>query len=183
MRLFYAVEVPPLPPWDPEGSAPSAGADTAPTHLTVRFLGERPESILTDLVRAGQEAARPLRPFAIEMREVGAFPAAHAPRVVWIGIGQGSEELRGLERGLTEALRSLGIPPETRPFVPHVTWRRIRSSADRERARRWLDGRALPVARTGRVDALLLKESELGPNGARHRTLATFPLGREGAQA
>ena len=185
MRLFYAVEIPALPPWGPTAGPPepNAGVPAAPPHLTLRFLGERPASTLAVLEQAGARAVAGLEAFAVELRTIGAFPSKENPRIVWLGVDVGSEELTTLAGRLASALADRGIPPDRRAFVPHVTWKRVHSRHDRIRARTRLEEGALPAPIVGRVRELLLKESELSPSGARHRTVATFPLGEGGPTA
>ncbi len=183
MRLFFAVDMPPLPPWDPESRADAQGPTAAVAHLTLRFLGERSEAMLAALERAGNEATAGVRDFAVDLKAIGAFPSSRAPRIVWLGVRTGRDELVTLEGRLSAALTPLGIPAEAREFVPHVTWRRIRSKNDLLRAHRWLEAKELGSPVEGRVRALLLKESELSESGARHRTLVTFPLGEEAPSA
>ena len=174
MRLFFAVDVPPLPPWDP-GSRSATSA--APEHITVRFLGDVPSERCADLNRAGSEAVAGLRPFPIELAPIGAFPSERSPRIVYVAASSGTAELEALAARLTEALARIGIPPDPRPFAAHVTWRRIRSARDQSVARVRLTEGALghPIATV--VRALLLKESELSSAGAVHRVIAEFPLG------
>jgi len=183
VRLFFAVDVPALPPWDPASARENAKPSSAPDHLTLRFLGEQPETRLADWERAGRAASAEVRPFEISLEEIGAFPSTNAPRIVWLGVGMGQREAVALERALSRALEGVGVPPETRPFVPHVTWRRVRSRADASRARSWLEKGTLPAPLRGRVDALLLRESVLSSSGAIHTTRATFPLGERDASA
>lgn len=176
MRLFFAVDMPRLPLWDPETGAGSQSPAAAPVHLTLRFLGERSTSLLPELERAGELTVAGMSEFPVVLDRIGAFPSPRSPRIVWLGVSTGSGELVALERRLSEALAPLGIPVETREFVPHVTWRRVRSRHDAERARRWLEVSALPTPLQGRVTSLVLKESELTATGARHRVVADFPL-------
>lgn len=177
MRLFFAVDMPALPAWASDSPETEGPSETAPPHLTLRFLGEQPEAALAELERAGAEATVGLSSIAVDLEMIGAFPSKRAPRIVWLGVGTGREDLIGLERQLSRALSARGIPAEPREFVPHVTWRRLRSRHDALRAREWLEKGALSPPRKGEVRALLLKESVLSPQGARHRVVATFPLG------
>jgi len=167
VREFVALDVGPADP----------GRRGAPEHLTVMFLGE---------VRAEQHAvigprladvAATTPPFRLCLEGVGAFPSATRPRVVWIGVGTGREEVVRLAEKVRAALAS-EVPGETAPFVPHVTWFRVRSAEDARAASEILSGRrTLPAPRAVAVGELLLKESILGPGGAHHRTVAAFPLG------
>ena len=77
-------------------------------HLTLRFLGATLDERQPDVVAAVVAAAGGVAPFAIELNGGGAFPNAYRPRVLWIGIGAGSDELAGLARQLNDELRILG---------------------------------------------------------------------------
>ncbi len=174
MRLFFAVDVPPLPPWEPGALRPSA---TAPEHITIRFLGDVPADRVADLKRAGTTAAAGLRPFSVELARIGAFPSGRSPRIVYVAATAGASELEELATRVTDALARIGIPPDPRSFVAHVTWRRVRSAQDRDVARARLAEGTLQRPITTVVRALLLKESELSSAGAAHRVVAAFPLG------
>ncbi len=178
MRLFFAIDVPPLPPWVPGGPVTPRAV---PEHITVRFLGDVSGERLDELRRAGVEAVEGLAPFPIELAPVGAFPSDRSPRVVYVAASTGAVELAEVARRLSDALSRIGIPPDPRPFVAHVTWRRIRSSRDRELAKTHVtEGRIEPPIASV-VRALLLKESELAREGASHRTIGEFPLGSAGS--
>jgi len=171
VRAFVAVEIP----------ASSGGRPVAPAHLTLRFLGEiapaRVEPIRASLAPVGSRHA----PFVLEISGVGAFPSARAPRVVWAGVGQGREEVERLANDVRAALAPEVSTPAEEPFVPHLTLFRVRTEADRRLADDLLNGRrAAPAPFSVPVAAFLLKESELGPGGARHRTVAEFPLSAPG---
>ncbi|MEM0129101.1 MAG: RNA 2',3'-cyclic phosphodiesterase [Thermoplasmata archaeon] len=180
MRLFFAVPLPPLPPWSGARPPPPPAAD-APPHLTLRFLGEVDPARRGALESAGRSAARRVAPFPAVLAPIGAFPSARDPRIVWIGVEEGRPTLARLAEGLQAALGKEGFPPDPRPFVPHATWRRIRSAADRARAAEWLARGRLAAPIRAPIGRLELVESRLSPGGALHTTLATFPLGeREG---
>ncbi len=179
MRTFFAIDLPPLPSWDPGRPGPAE----EPSHLTVRFLGDLPPSRLPVLEAAGARAVRGIAPFPITLAPIGAFPSEREPRIVWVGVDDGRDALGRLALRLSEELGRERFPAEPRPFVPHVTWRRIRGRSDRSLAEAWLAQRRLPAPIEARVDSLLLKESELRPERAVHTTLATFPLGAEASSS
>ena len=170
MRAFIALELPELDravrwPRPPE------------RHLTLRFLGEVPESALAGLEAALHRTALSVAPFELSLRGGGAFPDPERPRVAWVGIGEGAEPLARLERALTAELASAGVPPAPPPFGPHGPVLRVRSPADRAAAGRLL---ADLVDRTvGRlhVEEAVLFESQLAPGApARHRPRARVRL-------
>lgn len=168
MREFVAVDV----------AAPEEGArGRAPSHLTLRFLGEVTLE-QQEWVRARlAEVAAASRPFVMRLDRVGAFPSAAHPRVVWVGVTDGRGEIEELARRVRAALEP-EFGPDRDAFVPHLTLWRVRSPADRQAAEELLAGlRPAPPARDIPVHELLLKESVLGPKGAVHRTLASLRLG------
>lgn len=172
MRLFIAIEVPSLV------TAPNpSGAPPAPEHLTLRFLGEVASERLPGIRSALERAAGASAPFEIVLDGVGAFPSPANPRVVWVGVTAGHREVCALAERVAAALatETPGVLPES--FVPHLTLFRVRSSAQRQLARALLSGaERSPPPRTVRVQEIYLKESTLTSQGARHRTLATYPL-------
>lgn len=171
MRAFVAVDV------DSAGASPRA---RAPSHITLRFLGEIGPDRLAALDPPLREVARKFPPFRIRLDGVGAFPDRHRPRVLWIGVTDGRAALVDLAERVRRALEPVvGVDPT--PFAPHLTLFRVRSPPDRTAAEELLGGqRPMPAPRDVEVRQLLLKESELGRGGAVHRVVGTFPLaGRE----
>jgi RNA 2',3'-cyclic 3'-phosphodiesterase len=162
--------------------AVAGSEEPSPPHLTLRFLGEVDPAGLERVIAVIPPAVAPVAPFDLGLGDVGAFPSAERPRVVWRGVREGADEVRRLARDVTGALARVGWPPEPGEFVPHMTLFRVRSPRDRRRAADLLEGRtplaAVPVIR---VRAVALKESRLGTRGAVHRVVREFPLLGPGA--
>jgi RNA 2',3'-cyclic 3'-phosphodiesterase len=168
VRAFVAIEVP-----DPHRPA---AADAPPAHLTLKFLGEIDPAIAGPLAAALTKTVAPLSPFPLELRGVGAFPDRDRPRVLWVGVGAGAEPLAELARHVDDAAASLGRPRETRPFVPHTTWMRVRGPRDLAVAERWLaagDDRSFGATT---VREVVLFESQFRAEGVVHLPLARSPL-------
>ena len=169
MRAFVAVEIPP-----PSGESRRS---SAPEHLTLHFLGEIPKERVTPITAALTPVGAAIAPFYATLEGVGAFPSPDRPRVVWVGVTEGNAELTGLASRVQAALVGEGDPTRRNSFSPHFTLFRVRSSNDFRRARELLTGAVPPPApRRFRVGEFVLKESELSPRGATHRTIGTFPL-------
>src|SRR4051794_38086090 len=76
-------------------------------HLTTKFIGERPESEIAQIV----ETLRPLgrrEPVPISVEGIGWFPNPHRPRVLWAGV-KPVPLLEQLVADTDEALGHLGI--------------------------------------------------------------------------
>jgi 2'-5' RNA ligase len=145
-------------------------------HLTLRFLGATLDERQHDVVAAVVAAAGGVAPFAIELNGGGAFPNAYRPRVLWIGIDAGVDELAGLARQLNDELRILGWPPDDRPFQGHLTLARTDGMAGADEYARRLVEAARNVRLTWQADRLVLYKSLLGRGPARYEALAEAPL-------
>ncbi len=152
-------------------------------HVTLRFLGSVDEATLGRAREALTEAASGIAPFRLALGGFGGFPAAHAPRVIWVGLTAGAEPLVELHARLEAALARCGIAPEGRGFHPHVTLGRAREprgasgigellDGTGERAGREPGGGGAPHALGPRSGGRALRRS--GAGGARRaiRTLA-----------
>jgi 2'-5' RNA ligase len=97
-------------------------------HLTLKFLGEIELLEVPKICQAMTRATADLPPFDLEALGAGAFPNLASPRTVWIGGGQGSEEMITLHDRLEAELAPLGFRREQRRFRPHLTIGRVRNS-------------------------------------------------------
>ena len=95
-------------------------------HLTLKFLGDIPESAINEVCRAIRTAVAAQQPFEIQCAGLGAFPSDARPRTLWVGIQQGDERLRQLQGEIDGQLTSCGFAPERRRFHGHLTIGRIR---------------------------------------------------------
>ena len=178
MRAFVAVFPPPEIRRALAGAArklPVAGevrwARPENVHLTLKFLGDVPEDDLHQIA----EVLEPLRlrhgPFEARLSGFGGFPSARRARIVWVGIGAGSEPLRALARDVEASLEPLGFEREDRAYVPHLTLGRARG-----RPVALGDVETPSNVADFRVRSVELVESVLGGGGAAYTTLATYPL-------
>jgi 2'-5' RNA ligase len=100
-------------------------------HITLQFLGEVAPSRVPGLVDAlGPTLDEPS--FEIALGPLGVFPAAGAPRVLWLDVIAGSAPLVRVHEAIGRRLADAGFSVEARPLSPHATIARV---PDRERAR------------------------------------------------
>lgn len=137
-------------------------------HLTLRFLGPSRPAQLERLKTSLAAAAAGCPPLPARVAGAGMFPERGAPRVLWIGL-TAAAELLALQAACERAARAAGFAPEHRPFRPHLTVGRFRERVERK---------PLPALELGetKLRSLVLFESELRREGARHTPLATFAL-------
>lgn len=139
-RLFFALPLPrhlraslsELPQrWDSTERERWRWVQPNLLHLTLAFLGQRPDQETASILEAGEEASRSCAPFSLHCRGLGAFPSSRKPtRVLWAGLGQ-SEALSGLAQALERALLTRAILAPGKPFKAHVTLARRRPGYDR----------------------------------------------------
>ena len=177
MRAFVAVFPPPKVRKEALAWARRLPSDdrvrwTSPenVHLTLKFLGEVRAEALDDIRAALGEVCAEHAPFEAMLAELGAFPSARRAKILWVGVGTGSDRLRYLAADIDDALAPLGFKREKRPYVPHLTIGRVRGRPAN------FD---LPSTREAgfRVRRAELTESTLAAEGAVYRTVEDFALG------
>ncbi len=145
-------------------------------HLTLKFLGDTLPSDLEEIGRDIEGVAKNRLQFVVELEGLGAFPGRERVQVIWIGITAGTENLIALAGEVDDACARRGKEREGRPFRPHLTVGRVRSSRDLRSLGERIRG--LEVGKPGGfvVEDVLLMESHLLPSGARHAVRGRFPL-------
>jgi len=143
-------------------------------HLTLLFLGEVEEARVPPLVEAiGRDVDA--APFEIALENVGVFPPRGAPRVVWVGVAGADEPLQALHAVLAARVAAHGIALESRPFRPHLTIGRFKTSRASDRRR------VMAVAKPGCIARLTvggatLYHSRLSSAGPTYTPLARATL-------
>jgi len=147
-------------------------------HITLKFIGEVNADRVADIL-AALAPIRSTEPADIQFRGLRFIPNERRPRVLWCGVAA-SPNLAEFAASLDRALVPLGIPRESRDFVPHLTLARFK--ADRG-ARGDLDvllraARELKSYDFGqtRETGFHLIESILKPGGAEYRRVETFSI-------
>jgi RNA 2',3'-cyclic 3'-phosphodiesterase len=149
-------------------------------HVTLKFLGDVPDTETPDICRVVSEAAASFEPFEITLRGAGAFPNLRDPRTLWIGIEDGSEELKRLQSVLDDALKArLGYPKEQRGFHPHLTIGRVKRAppGGHEEFTQLLEKHAHFDADLAIIDEVVTFASFLGRKGPTHDALDHAILG------
>lgn len=146
-------------------------------HLTLKFFGEVSEVQVEEITRAALPIARSQPPFRLQLAGAGAFPSPKSPRVVWVGVTGDMGPLMALQRQLEAAFEGLGFPREDRPFAPHLTVGRVKSSRGRDGLVRCLAGLPPFESEPFEVREIVLYRSKLSPQGATYLPLRVIPLG------
>jgi 2'-5' RNA ligase len=143
-------------------------------HLTLKFLGEVPESRIVMIDEALINLA--WKPFTVSVKGVGFFPGARSPRVFWAGLE--APRMAELAIEIDARLERIGFEKEKRAFRPHITLARAKES--RMEASLVAAAAGLEEREFGSfvVDRFFLFQSTLKPSGAIYTKLKEYTLQR-----
>ncbi len=141
-------------------------------HVTLRFLGNITLSMV-DKVYEGMCKVQ-FTPFDIVIQGVGAFPNMRYPRVLWAGIREGSNQLRGIFDQLEPHLHSLGFAPDPKGFSPHLTIARVKTGRNKAELAKCLNENVNYNFGVVKAECLRLKKSDLTPKGPIYSTLREY---------
>jgi len=152
-------------------------------HLTLRFLGNVPETDLPRLITAITGATAGVSTFDLWLDGLGGFPNSDHPRVLWAGLGGALDRLGELQKRIATATAAFGDPVETRPFQAHLTLGRVYPGhRDARRLGELLAAGRLAHSDPWPVREVELVKSELRPEGAHYTVLAQAALGGAGGK-
>ncbi len=183
MRLFVAVDPGERLRADlstgidePRRALRARWVDPRRLHITLMFLGERPESDLPALREALLDAVAPHGAFTVVPGDPGCFPDGRRPRVLFLHMESGGA-LEQLAAAVRKAVAGR-FPAEgfdDKPFRPHLTLARFRTpppATDLETAIAALPRDLDPF----QIRAARLVRSRLTPDGPLYDDLAVFTL-------
>jgi 2'-5' RNA ligase len=142
-------------------------------HLTLKFIGEVPETHLDFLKQMLAHEAQAHAGFDLNIAGLGGFPNLEQPRVLWLGV-QAPVTLLSLQNAIEAAVTRLGHPKEQRAFSPHLTIGRAGQGlhmTDLQKISRCLASVQLGNIAPVRVDSVHLFRSDLKPSGPIHTKL------------
>jgi 2'-5' RNA ligase len=175
-RLFVALR-PPLPIRKQllslmEGVQHARWQSDEQLHLTLRYIGEVDRRMAEDVAAALGSVHD--SPFSVALDGVGQFDRRGQVDALWAGV-RPHDRLSHLHRKIDQALIRVGLPAESRAYLPHITLARFSS-------------RALPVLESFMalhaglsspswpVEDFRLYESHLGHEGAHYECIARYKM-------
>ncbi len=146
-------------------------------HLTLKFFGNIEESRVDLILKSIEEPIRNTLPFSLKVRGVGAFPSLKNPRVIWMGLVDGKEVLVSFQKQMESQLEKIGFQPEDRPFHPHLTLGRMKSSRGKEDLAGRMEKHKEEEFGDFPVERVVLFKSDLRPTGPIYTPLKELRLG------
>ncbi len=155
-----------------EGLEGARWLDEEHLHLTLRFVGELETPQANELA----DALRPIDSpgFELEVAGFGHFERKGRPYALWarVPLVPGLEQLR---QKVEHACAAIGLPRETRRFLPHVTLARLNAGTGPVGG--WLAVHGALRAGPWHVRAMSLYKSHLGQSGASYEEVTRYPFG------
>jgi len=144
-------------------------------HLTLKFLGEIKDEETVKVCEAVKEAAAESGSFELDIETVGHFGGRN-PRVLWVGTGEGSDDLSVLAEAIEQRLALDGWGKEERKFSGHLTLCRIRNpKAGFKLAQVSEDFKDVKLGSVS-IDSVSVYQSQLTPTGPIYAVLGRYKL-------
>lgn len=178
-RLFVAVDLPQARRTalaalrDDRLDARWAPADQL--HVTLRFVGEAAPDAAEALRASLRDVTVP--GFTLSAEGLDVFPSRRRPRVLVASV-RAEPRLARLRDEIERVVVAQGFEAEARPFNPHVTFARLKRAPPQE-VRRFMKENAGLAIDPFAVTQFHLYRSDLGPDGAEHVVVESYPLGNE----
>lgn len=146
-------------------------------HVTLKFLGYIDDTQVALVSKLIRNATAFINSFAIDIKQLGAFPNTKRPRVIFVVAHEKGNNLATIYSRLNESLTELGIEREGREFTPHLTIGRVKSVKNLKALIDVMD--TLKESSFGQqmVRGIVLMQSDLKPTGPIYKKLEEFKLG------
>tara|TARA_Y100000758_G_scaffold303107_1_gene273032 strand:- start:1375 stop:1950 length:576 start_codon:yes stop_codon:yes gene_type:complete len=141
-------------------------------HLTLKFVGDTPESSFKSIQDELEKIAKTTETIQLKIEGTGCYPIKERPRVLWSGITGEISKLEKLFKEIQSSLESLGFYKDDKPFHPHITLGRSKYPQKRTPdIASFLAKSYDPIS--FRVEKIQFITSELFPNGPVYTILST----------
>ena len=138
-------------------------------HMTLEFLGEISEKEIQEVKEILDSIN--FNSFFLNVNAVNVLPNEKYIRVVYCEINGDVDILKTIQKQLRVKLRNCGFKTDNRPFKPHLTIARVKSSQNRKELMLAIDN--LSNFKCGRqeIDSIKLKQSILKSEGPEYSIL------------
>jgi 2'-5' RNA ligase len=174
-RLFTALEIPRNVAMSLSllrGGLPGARwIDVENYHITLRFIGDVDGRTADEIVDRLDRIDRP--EFQVSLNGIGSF-GSKKPHSVWAGVSP-SQEMTALQAEMERICQRVGLPPDPRKFMPHVSLARLKACR-LDDVVRYLAGRGDFHTLPFKVSRFVLMSSKDSVGGGPYLTEEGFPL-------
>jgi len=142
-------------------------------HLTLKFLGEVRDTMLTQVCDGVTRTAARCESFEMQVQGLGVF--GQPARVVWAGV-EPCPPLMKLQAELENEFEKLGWAKESRAFAGHLTLGRVKNAAAGRKLAPVIENAGGEIFGSVRVDRAVLYESRLHADGPEYSVVCTAQL-------
>ncbi len=144
-------------------------------HITIRFIGQVPESEINRLVAAWSREEIRVPSISMRLSTWGCFPEYGPERVLWAGVEVEGDAWKYLCSQVDILLERFDIRCNKGNSVPHITVGRVKNPHSIEGIRRKLDDMRIGTE-LHTVESIYLFESRPSPCGSSYQRHASFKL-------
>jgi 2'-5' RNA ligase len=106
---------------------------------------------------------------------LGAFPSLERPKVIWVGLSHGTEEIKRIYREVERLTADISEEEKGREFSPHLTLGRVRSNKNQMQLKEAIN-QAVILQKGFEFKHLVLMKSTLTREGAIYSELNEVEL-------
>jgi len=143
-------------------------------HLTLKFLGNITEDQKDQVIEVLEGIGRDQTPFELRLKGLGVFPNWSRPRVLWVGVEQGLDQVKSLAAIVHDYLGQKGFGGDDRPFAAHITLGRVKhlplTKPLADEIKKSLEFSTPSM----NIKSIAFYRSHLSEAGARHELLSEF---------
>ena len=175
LRLFTGLELPVDVALDlkmMQGGISGARWIDAPSfHITLRFIGDIEDGLGREVAFALDRLE--MKPFAVRIKGIDVF-GGKKPHALIAHVEENAD-LRRLHLAQERLCQSLGLEPEPRKFIPHVTLARLRD-ADPKDLRNFIESHALYRSSSFIVERFVLFSSRPSRGGGPYAVEESYAM-------
>jgi RNA 2',3'-cyclic 3'-phosphodiesterase len=175
LRLFTGLELPQDIALDLKimqgGIAGARWLDGESFHITLRFIGDIDDDLGREVALALDRLE--MKPFSVSLKGIDVF-GGNKPHAIIAHVEENAE-LRRLQLTQERLCQMLGLEPEPRKFIPHVTLARLRD-ADPKDLRNFIESHALYRSRPFEVQRYVLFSSRPSRGGGPYAVEETYAM-------
>ena len=144
-------------------------------HITIKFLGDTNESHTNAIEQAMRASVQQVKPFSITLKGTGVFPNQKYIKVLWIGLTN-TTAIETIAKAIDVSLAPLGFPKEQRGFSAHLTVGRLKTARNKDQLLKVIEHYDKEEFSVQEIRSIVLKKSQLTPQGPIYSTLREVHL-------
>lgn len=150
-------------------------------HLTLKYCDNLDAQELIHVTQAMEEVFQGSGDVELFVTGIGTFPDLEAkpdaaPRVIWAGVEVDPSFVERARRLEIELMEAVGIRPEARPWTPHVTIGRVKTTQGLDSLKAELVKHRYVEFGECRVSKIVLYHSTLTSDGPVYSCMSSVPL-------